>query len=315
MDIDSQDNSQQKGHSATKHHPENDWMQGNQKMKLLKPRKGILDSVHDKGKQRDIESNNNSEVWFFGFRMEGLELPPWPSISQPPMLPSTLSGPTPAASSPGMAYPMFLHHTPPSQESNHNPGPRMDVLLRSIQMSQATSHETVMKEIGTIHEQLGTYREPGCDSAMFWCFKYMVYCHDQVDRCQNHVPELNTKVLLDAFLRFKIPAQVPMGVRSGISCGLKYHDKAVSMSTIQEAVTATPEHSLPLSPTTDNHKNLVTPVRLSNLPQSQSHLTPTGDSAGHRVEPTAQRDIDVQPTVDMLLRLSVTSVSEVQQED
>ncbi|KAI5983547.1 hypothetical protein EDD15DRAFT_2376344 [Pisolithus albus] len=53
-----------------------------------------------------------------------------------------------------------------------------------------------------------------CNSAMFWCFKYMVHCHDQVDRHQHHVPELNVKALLDAFLDFKIPMEVPLGIRS-----------------------------------------------------------------------------------------------------
>ena len=37
----------------------------------------------------------------------------------------------------------------------------MDVLLRSIQTSQAMAQETIMKEIGTIHKQLGTSRLPG----------------------------------------------------------------------------------------------------------------------------------------------------------
>ncbi|KAI6162926.1 hypothetical protein EDD17DRAFT_1756958 [Pisolithus thermaeus] len=55
-----------------------------------------------------------------------------------------------------------------------------------------------------------------CDSAMFWCFKYMVHCRDQVDRHRHHVPELNAKVLLDAFLDFKIPMEVPLGVRSTV---------------------------------------------------------------------------------------------------
>ena len=49
---------------------------------------------------------------------------------------------------------------------------------------------------------------------MFWCFKYMVYCRDQVDQRQNRTPKLNPKVLLDAFLKFKIPAQVPLGVKN-----------------------------------------------------------------------------------------------------
>ncbi|KAI5980982.1 hypothetical protein EDD15DRAFT_2204760 [Pisolithus albus] len=52
-----------------------------------------------------------------------------------------------------------------------------------------------------------------CDSAMFWCFKYMVHCRDQVDRHRHHVPELNAKALLDAFLDFKIPMEVPLGIR------------------------------------------------------------------------------------------------------
>ncbi|KAI5981194.1 hypothetical protein EDC04DRAFT_2916818 [Pisolithus marmoratus] len=83
------------------------------------------------------------------------------------------------------------------------------------------------------------------DSAMFWCFKYMVHCHDQVDRHRHHVSELNAKALLDAFLDFKIPAEVPLGIRSGVQGVeiyeqhantlfrgfLKYHDKGVSTST------------------------------------------------------------------------------------
>lgn len=36
----------------------------------------------------------------------------------------------------------------------------MDVLLRSIQTSQAMAQETIIKEIGTIHKQLGTSRLP-----------------------------------------------------------------------------------------------------------------------------------------------------------
>ena len=49
---------------------------------------------------------------------------------------------------------------------------------------------------------------------MFWCFKYMVYCRDQVDQRENCTPELTPKMLLDAFLEFKIPAQVPLSVRN-----------------------------------------------------------------------------------------------------
>ena len=37
----------------------------------------------------------------------------------------------------------------------------MDVLLRSVQTSQVTAQEAIMKEIGTIREQLGTSRQPG----------------------------------------------------------------------------------------------------------------------------------------------------------
>ena len=53
---------------------------------------------------------------------------------------------------------------------------------------------------------------------MFWCFKYMVSCHDQVDRRQNQAPELDPKVLLDVFLKFKILVQVPLGVTSAAWC-------------------------------------------------------------------------------------------------
>ncbi|KAI6028162.1 hypothetical protein EDC04DRAFT_2605812 [Pisolithus marmoratus] len=67
-----------------------------------------------------------------------------------------------------------------------------------------------------------------CDSAMFWCFKCMVHCHDQVDCHRHHVPELNAKLLLDAFLDFKIPVEVPLGIRTQYTLNHSHqHVKAV----------------------------------------------------------------------------------------
>lgn len=82
----------------------------------------------------------------------------------------------------------------------------------------------------------------------------MVYCRDQVDRRHNRTPELTPKVLLDAFLEFKIPAQIPLGVRS-VACVArsceqhgnflcrdpKYDDKAVSTLTNPAIVLDGPE--------------------------------------------------------------------------
>ncbi|KIO12207.1 hypothetical protein M404DRAFT_7027 [Pisolithus tinctorius Marx 270] len=135
------------------------------------------------------------------------------------------------------------------------------------------------------------------DPAMFWCFKYMVYCRDQVDCHQHCVSEPNAKVLLDAFLDFKIPAQVPLGVRSAVSGrGLsKYHDKGVLASTGQGIDTASPEHSPPRSQSkggTQSPDGMDADRRL-HTPQSQS--TTIGDSAGHTGE------CDPGPTITMVI--------------
>ncbi|KAI5989515.1 hypothetical protein EDD15DRAFT_2370554 [Pisolithus albus] len=136
------------------------------------------------------------------------------------------------------------------------------------------------------------------DSAMFWCFKYMVHCRDQVDRHRHHIPELNAKALLDAFLDFKIPAEVPLGVKSGVQgvevyeqhaniffCGFpKYQDKGVSTSTV---VTADSEYSPPQSPTSEgsNHREDVRPAAAAllaalNRPRTlRSQSIATSDSA------------------------------------
>lgn len=180
------------------------------------------------------------------------------------------------------------------------------------------------------------------DSAMFWCFKYMVHCRDQVDRHWHHVSELNAKALLDAFLDFKIPAEVPLGIRSGIQGVeiyeqhantffrgfLKYHDKGVSTST-DEVVTASSEHSAPQFPAsegsmgdgaggTDEHvpgptvpdirpaaAALLATINGLHTPRSQPIVT--GDSAGGTSGPNPDLiPLDVQPAADALLCLSAT---------
>ncbi|KAI5992679.1 hypothetical protein EDD15DRAFT_2367952 [Pisolithus albus] len=164
------------------------------------------------------------------------------------------------------------------------------------------------------------------DSAMFWCFKYMVHCRDQVDRHRHHIPELNAKALLDAFLDFKIPAEVPLGVKSGVQgvevyeqhaniffCGFpKYQDKGVSTSTV---VTANSEYSPPQSPTSEgsNHREDVRPAAAAllaalNRPRTlRSQSIATSDSASGAGEPNRDHvPLDAQPAADALLYLSAS---------
>ncbi|KAI6043398.1 hypothetical protein EDC04DRAFT_2600260 [Pisolithus marmoratus] len=121
------------------------------------------------------------------------------------------------------------------------------------------------------------------DSAMFWCFKYMVHCHDYVDHNWHHTPELNAKILLDAFLNFKIPAEVPLGVRGGVTAYVSFTEY-------------TPLQS-PASKGGNSHEDAN--GRL-DLPQSQS--TAVDDSTGGTGECIPRPiDPDICPIIDMLL--------------
>ncbi|KAI6013833.1 hypothetical protein EDC04DRAFT_2609206 [Pisolithus marmoratus] len=166
------------------------------------------------------------------------------------------------------------------------------------------------------------------DSAMFWCFKYMVHCRDYVDRNRHHTPELNAKILLDAFLDFKIPAEVPLGVRGAVqgctyfstafnqaehtfpvsksltclsSHGLpKYHDKAgfnIGSSRGSHSFGNTLHHSLQQAKAGNSHEDAN--GRL-DLPQSRS--TAVDDSTGGTGERIPRPiDPDIRPVVDTLL--------------
>ncbi|KAI6003347.1 hypothetical protein EDC04DRAFT_2908314 [Pisolithus marmoratus] len=147
------------------------------------------------------------------------------------------------------------------------------------------------------------------DSAMFWCFKYMVHCHDYVDRNRHHTPELNAKILLDAFLDFKIPAEVLLGVRGAVqgvelmclsSHGLpKYHDKAVLTSAHQGGVTAR-EYTPPQSPASEGSNSHEDANGRLNLPQSRSTAVDdsTGGTGKHIPRPI---DPDIHPVINTLL--------------
>ncbi|KAI6030146.1 hypothetical protein EDC04DRAFT_2898666 [Pisolithus marmoratus] len=149
------------------------------------------------------------------------------------------------------------------------------------------------------------------DSAMFWCFKYMA--------------------LLDAFLDFKIPAEVPLGIRSGVQgCAhfstitfsrtehpflvskstnntqtlcfvgfLKYHDKGVSTST-DEVVIASSEYSAPQSPASEGGNHHEGANRRLDHPRFLS--TAVGDGPGgmdeHVPGPTVP---DIRPAAAALL--------------
>ncbi|KAI6117868.1 hypothetical protein EDD16DRAFT_1707470 [Pisolithus croceorrhizus] len=147
----------------------------------------ILDSqaMHGKGKQRAIKpiSLPQSE-----FHLQGLDLPPWPSMSEPPMPPpqfftalknmqawpqfpvpnstslDTSSCPLPVASTPHtLSIPApILRPAPqaaPHFDSHNRSGKfwTQDIFRSSTRSkSQSKSHETVMKEISTIREHLST---------------------------------------------------------------------------------------------------------------------------------------------------------------
>ncbi|KAI5992677.1 hypothetical protein EDD15DRAFT_2367950 [Pisolithus albus] len=143
-------------------------------------------TVGDKGKQRATESNSNTELPQGEFRVPGLALPPWPSVSEPPVPPPQLltalqnmqawpQFPDPSSNVPGASLGPSapVPDTTSINVQGSGPSPNdgcavnevvapllsyfssgMDNMLNSIQKSQATSYETIMKEIGTIHEQL-----------------------------------------------------------------------------------------------------------------------------------------------------------------
>ncbi|KAI6010259.1 hypothetical protein PISMIDRAFT_25651 [Pisolithus microcarpus 441] len=54
--------------------------------------------------------------------------------------------------------------------------------------------------------------------ALTWNDQYMVYCRDQVDT--TCVYPFGAEMLLDAFIKFRIPAQIPLGIKRRIEEGI-----------------------------------------------------------------------------------------------
>lgn len=83
------------------------------------------------------------------------------------------------------------------------------------------------------------------DSAIFWCFKYMVYCRDQVDT--TCVYPFGAEMLLDAFIKFRIPAQIPLGIKRRIEEGIVQDSSPEGPQYINQAA-ATPSKTAPHVP-------------------------------------------------------------------
>ncbi|KAI6166721.1 hypothetical protein EDD17DRAFT_1752901 [Pisolithus thermaeus] len=137
------------------------------------------------------------------------------------------------------------------------------------------------------------------DPAIFWCFKYMVYCRDQVD--MNCVHQLNAEMLLDAFIKFRIPAQIPLGIRRGVGEhvqrgsleGHEYVNTIVGVSS-EEAPSV---HSSTISSQAPSNSHTATYVNRGNSP---IHLpTPVPVQEG-----LSSTNPSAQPVVDSQLPLS-----------
>ncbi|KAI6149313.1 hypothetical protein BKA82DRAFT_32351 [Pisolithus tinctorius] len=116
-----------------------------------------------------IETNSDSQLPQVEFHMQDLGLPPWPSVSQPPPPPAQIFSSLenmqawPQFQAPSTFNAPSVHDRPDDNALSKVVAPLlsyfstgMDTLLDSIRKLQAMSHETVMKEISTIHEQLRT---------------------------------------------------------------------------------------------------------------------------------------------------------------
>ncbi|KAI5985944.1 hypothetical protein EDD15DRAFT_2373593 [Pisolithus albus] len=138
------------------------------------------------------------------------------------------------------------------------------------------------------------------DTAIFWCFKYMVYCRDQVDTdCHHH---LNAEMLLDAFIKFRILAQIPLGMRRAVgehvqSSPERHEDvNATVGASSEEAPSA---HSSNMSPLTPGNSHTATRVNRGNSPIRPPTPVPVQEG----LFPTS---LNPQPVVDLLRTLSTT---------
>ncbi|KAI6004197.1 hypothetical protein EDD15DRAFT_2360500 [Pisolithus albus] len=129
---------------------------------------------------------------------------------------------------------------------------------------------------------------------------YMVYCCDQVDTdCHHH---LNAEMLLDAFIKFRIPAQIPLGmrraVREDIQSSPERHEdvNATVGASSEEAPSA---HSPNISPLTPGNSRTATYVNRGNSPIRPPTPVPVQEC----LFPTT---LNAQPIVDSLQTLSTT---------
>ncbi|KIK20953.1 hypothetical protein PISMIDRAFT_24074 [Pisolithus microcarpus 441] len=133
-----------------------------------------------------------------------------------------------------------------------------------------------------------------------WNDQYMVYCHDQVDMdCHHHV---NAEMLLDAFIKFRIPAQIPLGIRKEVGehvqSSPEWHEdvNATVGASSEEAPSA---HSLNISPLTPGNSRTATYVNRGNSLICPPTLVPVQEG----LFPTS---LNAQPIVDLLWTLSTT---------
>ncbi|KIK15239.1 hypothetical protein PISMIDRAFT_25286 [Pisolithus microcarpus 441] len=129
------------------------------------------------------------------------------------------------------------------------------------------------------------------DSASFWCFKYMVFCCDQVDTTCVH--PFNSKMLLDAVIKFRILAQIPLGIGRGIGEGIvqEYYYGGDSGSPDG------PKPSSVTSPDTDGSSPTVTYVNRDTSPICRRTPVPVQEGP-------CPVNTNIQPVADMLPTLS-----------
>ncbi|KAI5983197.1 hypothetical protein EDD15DRAFT_2376754 [Pisolithus albus] len=138
------------------------------------------------------------------------------------------------------------------------------------------------------------------NSSIFWCFKYMAYCRDQIDT--NCIRPFNAEMLLDAFVKFKIPAQIPLGTGRETGEGMVREDSPEEHKYANQAVAAPSGevlhvHPSAASPEVQGSFPTVTHNNRHNSPTRPPTLVPLQEGL-------SPASANIQPVADAMRALS-----------
>ncbi|KIK31328.1 hypothetical protein PISMIDRAFT_20659 [Pisolithus microcarpus 441] len=137
------------------------------------------------------------------------------------------------------------------------------------------------------------------NSGIFWCFKYMVYCRDQVD--SNCVRPFSAEMLLDAFIKFKIPAQIPLGTGRETGEGVVQEDSPEEYKYANQAVAASSEEALHVHPSAASPEAQGSPPTATHI---NRHHSPTRPPTPVPVqEGLSPANANIQPVADAMQAL------------